>query len=191
MRDLIFIVTGLSLVLVACQPKDVPKATETPTPAETAGPAAPVEPPHHKVTLAPTQGNQAAGTLELISHGDSVAIAGTISGLQPGSVHGLHVHEKGDCSAPDASSAGGHFNPVAQEHGNPDSPPHHAGDIHNITADDQGVATVNEQLTGVTLGTSAPEDILGKSVVVHAKPDDYKSQPAGNSGDRIACGVIS
>ena len=85
MRDLIFIVTGLSLVLVACQPKDVPKATETPTPAETAGPAAPVEPPHHKVTLAPTQGNQAAGTLELISHGDSVAIAGTISGLPLGS----------------------------------------------------------------------------------------------------------
>ena len=119
-----------------------------------------------------------------------MTVTGSINGLEPGSIHGFHVHEKGDCSAPDAGSAGGHFNPNSQPHGNPDAPPHHAGDTRNITADAQGVAQVDVQLSGVSLSSGGPEDILGKAVVVHAKPDDYKTQPSGASGDRIACGVI-
>jgi Cu-Zn family superoxide dismutase len=145
--------------------------------------------PRHHATLAPTQGNKAAGTVELIPVDGAVRLTGTITGLEPNSEHGFHVHEKGDCSAPDASSAGGHFNPTSQVHGNPASPPHHAGDTPNLLADAQGNAQVNATLEGVTVG-SGPNDLLGKALVLHAKVDDYKSQPAGNSGSRIACGVI-
>jgi len=192
MRNILLVMA--TLAVFACA-RNQAASPEGPT-ASNAGPSsatssAPPGPPHHHANLAPTQGNRAQGTLAFISLGeDGVRITGTVTGLEPNSEHGFHVHEKGDCSAPDASSAGGHFNPTSQPHGNPDSPPHHAGDMHNITADAQGNAQVNVQLNGVTISTSGPNDILGKSVVVHAKADDYKSQPAGNSGGRIACGVI-
>lgn len=163
------------------------QAAETPPPA--AAPT-PTKPPRHHANLTPTQGNKAAGKVEFIPKGEVIEIVGTVTGLEPNSEHGFHIHEKGDCSAPDASSAGGHFNPTSQQHGNPDSPPHHAGDAHNLHADAQGNAQVDETVTGVTLSDGGPNDILGKAVVVHAKADDYKSQPSGNSGGRIACGVI-
>ena len=191
MRNLLFVIAGLTLVLVSCDRRQPPAPeTQAAEPAASASPAAPAEQARHSASLAPTQGNKASGALEFASQGDSVAVTGTINGLEPGSTHGFHVHEKGDCSAPDASSAGGHFNPTSQPHGNPDAPPHHGGDLQNISADAQGVAQVNLQLSGVTLGSGAPDDIVGKAVVVHEKADDYKSQPAGNSGARISCGVI-
>jgi superoxide dismutase, Cu-Zn family len=120
----------------------------------------------------------------------AVTMTGLVSGLKPGSEHGFHVHEKGDCSSPDFKSAGDHFNPTSQQHGDPATPPHHLGDIPNLKADDMGKAPVNARVEGVTLGDQGPNDLVGRAVVVHADPDDYKTQPSGNSGDRIACGVI-
>ncbi|MFT3761552.1 MAG: superoxide dismutase family protein [Pseudoxanthomonas sp.] len=142
------------------------------------------------VNLASASASLVSGKLTLMPMGDGVHIMGTIGGLAPGSIHGFHVHETGDCSAVDASSAGGHFNPTGSAHGRAGSTPHHAGDIDNIVAGDDGVAQVNVHLMGVTLGGGAANDIAGKAFIVHAAPDDYASQPAGNAGARVACGVI-
>jgi Cu-Zn family superoxide dismutase len=143
-----------------------------------------------QVTLAPTAGNSVAGSLTLTAVRNGVRVEGRITGLAPGSTHGFHIHEKGDCSAPDGSSAGGHFNPTGMAHGNPVIPPHHAGDIPNQIADAQGAVKVEVIVNGVSLGTGAANDVVGRSVIVHAERDDYTSQPAGNSGARVACGVI-
>jgi Cu-Zn family superoxide dismutase len=143
------------------------------------------------VAIAPTAGNSISGTLDLTTVHDGVRVHGQLTGLVPASIHGFHIHEKGDCSAPDGSSAGGHFNPLGMAHGNPITMPHHAGDIPNQTADTQGVAKVDVVVHGVSLGTGASDDVLGRSVVVHKDRDDYTTQPAGNSGARVACGVIT
>jgi Cu-Zn family superoxide dismutase len=139
-------------------------------------------------TIAPTAGNTAKGTVTFTQKGDKVTVTAQLSGLAPGG-HGFHVHEKGDCSAPDATSAGGHFNPGGKPHGAPDAAEHHAGDLPMLQADASGNASVSIDVTGLTIGGGA-SDIVGKSVVVHKDVDDYKTQPAGNSGARIACGVI-
>jgi Cu-Zn family superoxide dismutase len=143
------------------------------------------------VQLAPTHGNTANGGLKISSAGTGVRLSGMVQGLKPDSEFGFHFHEKGDCSAPDATSAGAHFNPTSQQHGNPQAQPHHAGDMLNVKSDAQGVAEVSIDNPDVSLQTGQPNDIIGKALVMHAKPDDYKTQPSGNSGDRIACGVIA
>jgi Cu-Zn family superoxide dismutase len=142
------------------------------------------------VTLAPTAGNSISGSFDLTAVPDGVRVQGLLAGLVPASTHGFHIHDKGDCSAPDGSSAGGHFNPLGMAHGNPGKMPHHAGDIPNQTADSAGVAKVDVVVHGVSLGTGAPDDVIGRSMVVHKDRDDYTTQPAGNSGARVACGVI-
>jgi Cu-Zn family superoxide dismutase len=139
-------------------------------------------------TLTPTAGNTAAGRVVFTQKGDKVTVTAKVSGLAPGG-HGFHIHEKGDCSAPDGSSAGGHFNPTGKPHGTP-GVDHHAGDMPMLQVDASGNATLTADLEGVTIGSGAT-DIVGRSVVVHKDADDYKSQPAGNSGARIACGVIT
>lgn len=131
-----------------------------------------------------------SGKLTLVPVAGGVRVTGEVGGLSPGSTHGFHVHEKGDCSAVDASSAGGHFNPFGTPHGQVGTHAHHAGDTNNIVADANGVAKVDTQLRGVTLGGGAVNDITGKAVIVHAAPDDYATQPTGNAGARLACGVI-
>jgi superoxide dismutase, Cu-Zn family len=122
-----------------------------------------------------------------------VEIAGSISGLKPNQLHGFHIHEKGDCSSADATSAGGHFNPDGKKHGNHEhhshSNDHHAGDMPNLKADANGVAKFNVILQGITID-KGPNSIKGRAVVVHANEDDYVSQPVGNAGARIACGSI-
>jgi Cu-Zn family superoxide dismutase len=143
------------------------------------------------VQLAATQGNTANGGLKISAAGTGVRISGMVQGLKPDSEFGFHFHEKGDCSAPDATSAGAHFNPTNQQHGSPQGQPHHAGDMLNVKSDAQGVAEVSIDNADVSLHTGQPNDVLGKALVMHAKPDDYKTQPSGNSGDRIACGVIA
>lgn len=140
--------------------------------------------------LASASGSLVSGRLLLQPMGDGVHITGEIGGLPPGSSHGFHIHEKGDCSAVDASSAGGHFNPGAQPHGRAGHGAHHAGDNDNLVADASGVAHVNAHVAGVTLGGGASNDIAGRALIVHAAADDYASQPAGNAGVRVACGVI-
>jgi Cu-Zn family superoxide dismutase len=142
--------------------------------------------------LKPTQGNTVSGTTTFVERGDKVLVEGRLTGLPPG-LHGFHVHEKGDCSAPDASSAGAHFNPTAKAHGNPLSGEHHVGDLGNVTADAQGnaVLVIELPVRDFSLANNAPDSIVGRSLIVHADPDDLKTQPAGNSGKRVACGVIT
>jgi Cu-Zn family superoxide dismutase len=142
------------------------------------------------VALEPTEGNSVSGSLDMTAVRDGVRVQGQLTGLAPGSAHGFHIHDKGDCSAPDGSSAGGHFNPQGMVHGNPNAMPHHAGDIPNQTANSAGVAKVDVVVHGVSLGTGASDDVIGRSMVVHRDRDDYTTQPAGNSGARVACGVI-
>lgn len=140
--------------------------------------------------LASASGSLVSGRLVLVPMGNGVHLSGEVGGLQPGSSHGFHIHEKGDCSAVDASSAGGHFNPGAQPHGRAGHGAHHAGDADNLVADASGVARVDTHIDGVTLGGGSANDIAGRAIVVHAAADDYSSQPAGNAGARVACGVI-
>ena len=141
------------------------------------------------VELEPTEGNAARGTVRFSDADGRVAVAGSIEGLPPGE-HGLHIHERGDCSAPDASSAGDHFNPRGAPHGSPQDPlsERHLGDLGNVTAGADGVAQVDIQIAGLSL--EGPESIIGKALVVHADADDFETQPSGDSGDRLGCGVI-
>ena len=139
-------------------------------------------------TLASSAGNNIAGTVTFVPEGGKVVVIAEITGLKPGP-HGFHVHEKGDCSAPDFTSAGGHFNPSGQPHGDPAAAAHHAGDMPMLVADASGKATLRAEVSSMTVGNGTT-DIVGKAVVVHADADDFKSQPAGNSGARMACGVI-
>jgi Cu-Zn family superoxide dismutase len=139
--------------------------------------------------LQPTQGNAAAGSITFTQKGDKVAVEAKVSGLPPGA-HGFHIHEKGDCSAPDGMSAGGHFNPSAKMHGNPSNADHHIGDMPMLVADASGNASLSVELGPMAIG-SGDADVVGKAVIVHKDSDDYTTQPTGNSGARIACGVIA
>jgi superoxide dismutase, Cu-Zn family len=137
--------------------------------------------------IQPASGSNVRGTVtfERVA-GDQVRVAAHVTGLTPGR-HGFHIHQYGDCSAPDAMSAGDHFNPTDMPHGDP-SPQHHMGDLGNIEADQNGEAHL--ELTLSHLIMEGPDGIVGKAVLVHADPDDLSSQPAGNAGARIGCGVI-
>ena len=140
--------------------------------------------------LQPTAGKSAGGTVWFAQEGDHLVVRGRVGGLTPNQEHGFHVHERGDCSAADASSAGEHFNPTHKLHGAAHGEgEHHLGDLPSLKADASGTAIANFRLPGVLLGSGAT-DFMGKALVVHANPDDLRTQPSGNSGPRIACGVI-
>jgi len=147
------------------------------------------EEPRATAGLQPTQGNKAFGEVTFEQQGEKLHVLANVQGLKPGAEHGFHIHEAGDCSAPDASSAKGHFNPTGKPHGNPAAADHHAGDLPALKAGKDGRAKLDTTITGVTLGPGSTS-IMGRGLVIHADPDDYTSQPAGNSGARIACGVI-
>ena len=138
--------------------------------------------------LQPTTGNTARGQVTFTQDGENVRVSATLSGLKPGAEHGFHVHEKGDCSSGDGMSTGGHFNPDAKPHG-PQNAPHHAGDMPAVVADAYGNATSAFTLKGVSIGGGAA-DLVGRGLIVHRDPDDYRTQPTGNAGPRIACAVI-
>ena len=169
------------LVLGACASTPPPPP---PPPAVSTAKAA-------SVNLASASASLVSGKVQLRAMGDGVHLSGTVGGLAANSQHGIHVHETGDCGAVDASSAGAHFNPAASVHGRAGSGAHHAGDMDNLTADGSGVAQVDIHLQGVTLGGGAANDIAGRALIVHAAPDDYRTQPAGNAGARVACGIIT
>jgi Cu-Zn family superoxide dismutase len=145
--------------------------------------------PKASATLAPTAGNRASGTVTFSPSGDRVRVVAKVAGLTAGK-HGFHIHEKGDCSAADAMSAGGHFNPTNKPHGNPTAVEHHGGDMPMLEADASGNASIDVTLDTVTLDSGA-NSVIGRAVIVHKDPDDYKTQPTGNSGARVACGVIA
>ena len=138
--------------------------------------------------LHPTAGNKLSGTVTFTEVADGVQVQAEITGLTPGN-HGFHVHEFGDCSAADASSAGAHFNPTNKPHAGPDAVERHVGDMGNVEADASGKAKLEYLDHQISL-TNDQQSVIGRSVVIHAKADDLKSQPSGDSGARVACGVI-
>jgi superoxide dismutase, Cu-Zn family len=144
---------------------------------------------HAVAEIMPTSGNEARGAVRLSGTNGTVQIAGSITGLKPGA-HGFHIHQNGDCSAPDASSAGDHFNPHDAPHGSPQDleDARHVGDLGNITANEQGEAEFNVEDNQIML--SGPDSVIGKAFVVHANQDDLESQPSGNAGARVGCGEI-
>jgi superoxide dismutase, Cu-Zn family len=152
--------------------------------AVSAEPAEPQPPTEGVAVVMPTKGQKAHGVIVIKQEGDLVRITGSVSGLTPGK-HGFHIHEYGDLRGGDGMAAGAHFSPKGHEHGGPDDAEHHAGDLGNITANADGVATVNVSSKDLEL-----HFIVGRAVVVHEKADDLKSQPAGDAGARIAVGVI-
>ena len=131
--------------------------------------------------------SKVTGTVTFTKVGDEVQVVADIQNLTPGK-HGFHIHEKGDCSAADASSAGGHFNPTMKHHGGPATLDHHEGDLGNITADASGKAHLDWK---GKLSLTGKDSVIGKSIVVHEKEDDLKTDPSGNSGARVACGAIN
>jgi Cu-Zn family superoxide dismutase len=151
----------------------------TPTPFDTARATA---------NLEPTKGNRAVGTVTFAERLGKVYVTAEVSGLAPNQEHGFHVHEKGDCSSGDGMSAGGHFNPDGKPHG-PQTAPHHAGDMPSLRADATGMAKASFVLDDVTVA-AGPKSVVGRGLIVHKDPDDYKTQPTGNAGARLACAVI-
>jgi len=143
--------------------------------------------PTATVVLSPTEGNQVNGTVTFTRTQAGIKVVAEISGLAPGE-HGFHIHEIGDCSAPDAMSAGGHFNPMSTPHAGPDMEMRHVGDLGNLTADADGHARLER--TDMHLSFEGPTSIIGRAVIVHADPDDMTTQPTGGAGARVACGVI-
>lgn len=140
--------------------------------------------------LQPTKGSAVEGELRFTQVGERVRVTGEVKGLPPNTEHGFHVHEKGDCSSPDATSAGSHFNPAASAHGAHGSAAVHAGDLPSLKADANGVATVFFETRQLTVG-SGSHSVIGRGVIVHRDPDDFKTQPTGNSGPRLACAVVA
>jgi len=136
---------------------------------------------------------QSVGTATFTEVGGVVKLKVSASGLTPGN-HGIHVHEKGKCEGADFKSAGAHFNPHGKQHGTDNEQGTHAGDMPNLEAGADGKAALQTVLHGVTLERGAANSLLdadGAAVVIHAKADDQKTDPSGNSGDRVACGVVA
>ena len=145
------------------------------------------EPTKAIAVLHPTAGSNVGGIVTFTRSGEEVKVVADITGLTPGK-HGFHIHEFGDCSSSDGSSAGGHFNPMHKAHGAPDATDRHAGDLGNIEADASGKAHLES--SDKVMKLSGAESIIGHAVIVHEKADDLKTQPTGNAGGRLACGVI-
>ena len=142
------------------------------------------------VTLRDAEGKDVT-TLTLSDSGNGILVTGTLTEVPPGP-HAIHFHEVGKCEAP-FESAGGHFNPTSHQHGILNAEGHHAGDMPNVVMPEAGQGTIQIFASGVTLvagidGSLRDED--STAIVIHAGPDDYKTDPAGDSGDRIACGVV-
>ena len=145
------------------------------------------EAPRASAGLEPTKGNKAIGEVNFEQMGSKVRVTAQVIRLPANREFGFHIHEVGDCSSGDGMSAKGHFNPYGKPHGQ--GAERHAGDMPNLKSDAKGKAKLTADLDIITL-TRGPASIIGRGVIIHADPDDYKTQPTGNAGARIACGVI-
>ena len=139
------------------------------------------------VQLRPTAGNAAGGTVSFEQVAGAVRITARIEGLSAGDF-GFHIHEFGDCSAADGTSAGGHYNPAGAPHAGPEAAARHVGDLGNVTSEAGGPASYGR--TDWMVRLDGPESVIGRAVIVHAAADDLTTQPSGNAGARLACGVI-
>ncbi len=201
------IVLGFMVAAAACasQPTEPPAAPEAPSaapvpaepppaaaPTAAAAPgaaAAPVAAPRSiEVPIEAKSGSKLSGKAILTETEGGVHVVLALEGLEAGE-HGAHVHEKGDCSAPDGASAGGHFNPQSKDHGLPGADKRHLGDLGNITIAKDGKGSLDITAPGANLKASDPMSFVGRAIIVHAKKDDG-GQPTGNAGGRVGCGVI-
>jgi superoxide dismutase, Cu-Zn family len=173
---------------VACAPKQKQVEPAPPEPAPAAVEPAPAAPAPAVAHANIQSAKGVGGTVTFTEQGGTVTVEARLTGVGAGE-HGFHVHETGDCSAPDFTSAGGHFNPTGAPHGAPADAAHHAGDLGNITiaADGTGSLTLSSSMLTVSPG---PNSVVGKGVIVHEKADDLKTQPTGDAGGRIGCGVV-
>ena len=142
-----------------------------------------------RADLTPAPGSQVSGTVTFFQQGDKVRVVADVRGLQPNASHGFHIHEKGECAAPDFASAGAHFNPNGQPHAGPDMRERHAGDLGNLETGGSGRTYKRITVDNITLGPG-PNSVIGRGIIVHAKVDDFTTQPTGNAGGRIGCGVV-
>ena len=171
--------TGLLVAGAALAAQSESKKAAQPTQTMPAGKAG--------ATIEGRSGSSLTGAAEFMMHGTQMMITVSVKGAVPGT-HAVHIHEKGDCSAPDATSAGGHFNPGGHMHGAPDAKEHHAGDLGNMTVGADGSGSLMIQSSELSLEGS--NSILGRAIIMHEKSDDFVTQPTGNAGGRIGCGVI-
>lgn len=148
----------------------------------------PPEPLRANAGIEPTKGSKTFGEATFEQMGDKVKVVIFVQGLKPGQDHGLHIHEGGACG-PDGMAAGGHFNPHGKAHSRHTDANRHAGDLPSLKANKAGRARVEVDLDGIAVGSGAG-NVIGRTVIVHADPDDFRTQPTGNAGGRIACGVI-
>jgi Cu-Zn family superoxide dismutase len=165
-----FMLTVAAALLAACQstPDDAPRAT---------------------AALQPTKGSKTFGEATFEQVGDKVRVVVFAQNLRPEREHGFHIHEAGDCSSGDGMSAKGHFNPHGKPHGHPGSAERHAGDLPSLKAGKDGRGKIDVTVDAISIGGGAG-NIVGRGLIIHADPDDYKTQPTGNAGARLACGVI-
>ena len=168
-RHTVFGIAAAAL-LAACQsiPPDAPRAT---------------------ANLQPTKGSTVRGTVNFVQVGDKVRVTATVTGLKPAGEFGFHIHEAGDCSSGDGMSTKGHFNPYGKPHAHAGTAERHAGDLPSLKSDAGGSATVSAELDVITVAPGTAS-IVGRGLIVHAQPDDFKTQPTGNAGARSACAII-
>lgn len=172
------LITALSLISIAALTACAPTSNNPFT-----------KPAAATATLQPTQGSSVQGEVQFSNQQDgSVRVQGSVQGLAPNSEHGFHIHEKGDCSAPDGSSAGGHFNPANTAHARHGQG--HAGDLPSLRADAAGKATFDFSTRNLLVGHGTT-NVVGRGLIVHKDADDYTTQPTGNAGARLACAVIT
>jgi Cu-Zn family superoxide dismutase len=179
------------LVIAGCAKEPAPEAPKVSEEAEVA--SAPVAPMVAVATMASRADLAIVGSISFTQSGPDAptAVAAHFEGVGEGllGLHGLHVHEIGDCSSEDFKSAGGHFNPMEVPHGGPEDAERHAGDLGNIECDQDGVCHLEIETSGLTV-EDGPESVVGRAVILHEKTDDLVSQPTGAAGARLACGVI-
>lgn len=174
------VVGALSAFAVGCDSDENPD-TGKPAPGTSADSAI--------ADLQPKSGTTVEGKGTFTADGKMITLTVALKGAKAGQ-HAVHIHEFGDCSAADALSAGGHWNPLNNEHGRLGSAKHHMGDIGNISIDDSGKGTLTVTTEEWAIGTGGANDVVGKALVVHADADDFATQPDGHAGTRVACGVI-
>ncbi|OBQ52019.1 superoxide dismutase family protein [Tamlana sp. s12] len=150
------------------------------------------EVPQIKVDIASKSGSHVSGTIVFTEINNTVKMMAEFEGLKPNTVHAVHLHETSDCSAHDAKSTGGHWNPTNTKHGKwGDVQGYHRGDIGNFTADENGKATINFETDEWCISCQdTTRTINGRGIIIHEGKDDYKTQPTGDAGARIACGAV-
>lgn len=172
-KILVLVAAAAALSMTGCPKKEKPKEPK----ATKAG-----------GNIEAKSGSSVSGNVQFEMTGDDrLKMTLNVQGLTPGD-HGVHIHETGDCSAADASSAGDHFNPDEHPHGAPGAPEHHAGDLGNINANAQGTGSMSLAVSGLAL--QGKRGVIGKALIIHEKADDMKTQPTGAAGGRLGCAVI-